>query len=37
MGNLFIFSRLLREYCTPNLELACFVWYLKIIHTFYEK
>ena len=23
----------LREYCTPNQKLACFVLYLKIINT----
>ena len=23
-----------REYCTPNLKLACFVCYLKIVNTF---
>ena len=27
----------LRGYCTPNLKLACFVSYLKIINTFFEK
>ena len=26
---------LLRGYYTPNLKLACFVCYLKIIHTFF--
>ena len=25
----------LRGYCTPNLKLACFVCYLKIINTFF--
>ena len=36
-----ILERLLREYCTPNLKLACFVCYLKIINIniffFFEK
>ena len=27
----------LRGYCTPNLKLACFVCYLKIINPFFEK
>ena len=28
---------LFRGYCTPNLKLACFVCYLKIINTFSKK
>ena len=28
---------LLRGYCTPNLELACFVCYLKIVNTFMKN
>ena len=24
----------LRGYCTPNLEFACFVFYLKIVNIF---
>ena len=28
---------LLRGYCTPNLKLVCFVWYLKIINTFLKN
>ena len=31
-GNLY-----LRGYCTPNQKWACFVLYLKIINTFFEK
>ena len=27
----------LREYCTPNQKLACFVLYLKIINTFLKN
>ena len=27
----------LRWYCTPNLKLACFVCYFKIINTFWES
>ena len=27
----------LRGYCTPNLELACFVCYLKIVNTFMKN
>ena len=27
----------LRGYCTHNPKLACFVLYLKIINTFFEK
>ena len=27
----------LRGYYTPNLQLACFVSYLKIINTFFER
>ena len=27
----------LRGYCTPNLKLSCFVCYLKVINTFFEK
>ena len=26
-----------KGYCTPNLKLACFVYYLNIIDTFAEK
>ena len=25
------------KYCTPNLKLACFVCYLKIINTFLKN
>ena len=28
---------MLREYCTPNQKLACFVLYLKIINTFLKN
>ena len=28
---------LLRVQCTPELKLACFVCYLKIINTFFRK
>ena len=31
---LVIFEQAVRGYCTPNLKLACFVLYLKIINTF---
>ena len=27
----------LRGYCTPNLKLECFVWYLKIVNTFLKN
>ena len=29
-----LFDYLLRGFCTPNLKLACFVCYLKIINSF---
>ena len=35
--NLIYYLSPLRGYCTPNLKLACFVCYLKIIITFFWK
>ena len=35
--NFYFYSISLMGYCTPNQKLACFVPYLKIINTFFEK
>ena len=32
-----LISDSLRGYCTPNIELACFVCYLKIVNTFMKN
>ena len=33
----FVIMFILRGYYTPNLKLACFVLYLKIINTFLKN